>query len=231
MTARTLETLIRLSTAHAKARLSSKVEERDAMVAESILRFALFKEVQKKQTHKKRKLNTGKAVGGEESTDEESDSDEDEEPQSRRMSTKSGKAPATRRAKGATTATASVPSPVAITATPATTQERDAEMMEVDDGAGPSTGLTPQRYICFPALFDRRLTIDRYEAFRQGVASAFAGRYASADAVTLNEMIEIINSNIQPAQAYSVAEATQILEDMTEKEEVMLSGDTVYKLD
>jgi DNA replication licensing factor MCM3 len=45
LTARTLETLIRLSTAHAKARLSSRVEERDTQVAESILRFALFKEV------------------------------------------------------------------------------------------------------------------------------------------------------------------------------------------
>lgn len=45
ITARTLETLIRLSTAHAKARLSRRVEEEDAIVAEEILRFALFKEV------------------------------------------------------------------------------------------------------------------------------------------------------------------------------------------
>lgn len=44
MTARTLETLIRLATAHAKCRLSNRVEERDATAAESILRYALFKE-------------------------------------------------------------------------------------------------------------------------------------------------------------------------------------------
>ncbi|OBT51629.1 hypothetical protein VE04_08113 [Pseudogymnoascus sp. 24MN13] len=44
MTVRTLETLIRLATAHAKARLSPIVEERDALAAEAILRFALFKE-------------------------------------------------------------------------------------------------------------------------------------------------------------------------------------------
>ncbi|KAJ4300238.1 MCM DNA helicase complex subunit [Collariella sp. IMI 366227] len=45
MTVRTLETLIRLATAHAKSRLSNRVEERDAAAAEGILRFALFKEV------------------------------------------------------------------------------------------------------------------------------------------------------------------------------------------
>lgn len=78
LTARTLETLIRLSTAHAKARLSQKVEERDAEAAEEILRFALFKEVLKVAKKKKRKLNDGKAEG--EGSDEDDDSsDEDGE--------------------------------------------------------------------------------------------------------------------------------------------------------
>ncbi|KAJ7071448.1 ATP dependent DNA helicase [Mycena amicta] len=44
LTARTLETLIRLATAHAKARLSPNVELTDAVEAEAIMRFALFKE-------------------------------------------------------------------------------------------------------------------------------------------------------------------------------------------
>ncbi|KAI4249568.1 MAG: hypothetical protein L6R42_008930, partial [Xanthoria sp. 1 TBL-2021] len=55
MTARTLETLIRLATAHAKARLSHRVEERDAQAAEAILRFALFKEVVEDERKKRRK--------------------------------------------------------------------------------------------------------------------------------------------------------------------------------
>jgi DNA replication licensing factor MCM3 len=62
LTARTLETLIRLATAHAKARLSPTVEEVDAKQAEEIMRFALFKEVPRRQRRKKRKLNDGGAA-------------------------------------------------------------------------------------------------------------------------------------------------------------------------
>ncbi|KAI9819758.1 MAG: MCM DNA helicase complex subunit [Phylliscum demangeonii] len=58
MTARTLETLIRLATAHAKARLSNRVEERDATAAEAILRYALFKEVEDEGRRKRRRTTT-----------------------------------------------------------------------------------------------------------------------------------------------------------------------------
>ncbi|CAO3660541.1 unnamed protein product [Umbelopsis ramanniana] len=55
VTARTLETLIRLATAHAKCRLSQKVEEKDAKAASEILRFAMFKEVIDKNEQAKRR--------------------------------------------------------------------------------------------------------------------------------------------------------------------------------
>ncbi|CEJ00899.1 Putative Minichromosome maintenance protein 3 [Rhizopus microsporus] len=70
ITARTLETLIRLSTAHAKARLSETVDDRDAKAAAEVLRYAMFQEVIKPKKTKRRKMA--------ESDDEESDEDEEE---------------------------------------------------------------------------------------------------------------------------------------------------------
>lgn len=78
MTVRTLETIIRLSTAHAKSRLSNRVEERDALAAESILRFALFKEVQEDEKRSKRRKT--RPLEDESSGNESSDSDSDSPP-------------------------------------------------------------------------------------------------------------------------------------------------------
>ncbi|TVY25348.1 DNA replication licensing factor [Lachnellula hyalina] len=98
MTVRTLETMIRLATAHAKSRLSNRVDEVDALAAETILRFALFKEVIEDEKRGKRRKT--RPLEDESSGNESSDSDSDSPPPTSRAGTSRTRTPGTARTRG-----------------------------------------------------------------------------------------------------------------------------------
>ncbi|XP_074607666.1 zygotic DNA replication licensing factor mcm3-like isoform X1 [Acropora palmata] len=87
VTARTLETLIRLATAHAKARMSKTIDEDDANAAIDMISFAYFHKVEKKDKGKRKK-------GSDNEQSEEEDGEDDDEietSQSQRKTTKTSK--------------------------------------------------------------------------------------------------------------------------------------------
>lgn len=79
VTARTLETLIRLSAAHAKARLSTTIEDKDAKAAAEVLRFAMFQEVVKVRKNKRQKMESESESEDEDEAIEQQLAQEDEE--------------------------------------------------------------------------------------------------------------------------------------------------------
>ncbi|KAG6331169.1 hypothetical protein ID866_7918 [Astraeus odoratus] len=218
LTARTLETLIRLSTAHAKARLSAKVEQQDAVIAEEIMRYALYKEVarRRRHKHKKRKLpgtqqgTEGPQDSSDDSSDEDDQEDDQAEAQPERM--KMPAEPALQ-PKQATTSQGS------------SLWQDDSQDMQMSDavlstpvaessGATQNSGVRP----------------DRLQMFRSKLANLFSTRLQDEEQIFLTELLEMVNDGLPTDALFGTAEATAICQSMTDSDELMLSDNIVYKV-
>ncbi|KAI0932617.1 MCM DNA helicase complex subunit [Taiwanofungus camphoratus] len=206
LTARTLETLIRLATAHAKARLSRKVQENDAKMAEELLRFALFKEVPKRQRRTKRKLNNGVAKQSKEGegSDESGDEEDEEEPQS----------------------PARMEMPI---------QDKGKTVADNQQNQDPARGEDSQdirmnEQVLAGPTGDGGIRPERLRLFRTRLASLFATRLQDPEQFLFTDLLPMINEGLSTDILFGTAEATAACQVMTEANEIMLSGDVVYKI-
>ncbi|KAG6814038.1 hypothetical protein H0H92_003888 [Tricholoma furcatifolium] len=208
LTARTLETLIRLATAHAKARLSPKVEEADAQQAEEIMRFALFKEVPKRQRRKKRKLNDGGAArkGEAQGSEEESDeSDEEMDPPVERMS---------------------MPSPKALS--PPRNQPAH-DPFSVDENPEVQMGSSQVSAVTGPAE-DGNIRPERLSLFRSRLATVFATLLQDEEQIFLTDLLKFVNEGLNTGTLFGTAEASLACQAMQDNDELMISDGIVYKI-
>ncbi|KAK7867743.1 hypothetical protein R5R35_002247 [Gryllus longicercus] len=224
VTARALETLIRLSTAHAKARLSRTVNLEDAQAAIELVQFAYFKKVLEKEK-KRRRSDHGEGASGDESGEERQqtrkrsrrqvpraqpgeegydpydwDSDDGPEEGERPLTRSQATSHKTQSAPGSEALSTEASEPMDHLQTPAT-----------ETLAGADSG-------------SATITEARFKTFKTSLAKAF--REARAHSLPRTRVVEVANQD-QPSEPYTDGEINKALEQLTDSNQVMVADDLV----
>ncbi|KAL4726795.1 MCM DNA helicase complex subunit [Fusarium chlamydosporum] len=245
LTVRTLETIIRLATAHAKSRLSSRVEERDAIAAEGILRFALFKEVVEESRKKRRKTQTVDfASSSDEDSSDEEDGDEANGTQTNRSASRGTRNSSRLQARGTTDTARSSREPDApeddSQATPRRSSRRAQESSQPSFASSmPSSQLPSESQLesqegddelangtAALAIDDTPISSQRLTTFRTTLGQLLNTDLFVDDTAELDAVIGAVNSKIgNRNNAFDKGEATKALRKMGEANQIMFQED------
>ncbi|TWW68306.1 DNA replication licensing factor MCM3 [Takifugu flavidus] len=202
VTARTLETLIRLSTAHAKARMSKAVELEDSEVAVELVQYAYFKKVLEKEKKRSRK-------------ERQSDSEEEE-----------AEAVVTQRSQRAGRKRVHTGSQGSEPLSPYDFSE-DQDVPEIQSGTSKPTKLRKDGEEAMDATSQAdgaTLSEERLKEFKSSLFAVFQS--AHAQSVKMKTLMDDINKGRE--QHFSEAEVRDALAHMQDHNQVMLSDDIIF---
>jgi DNA replication licensing factor MCM3 len=248
MTPRTLETLIRLASAHAKARLSNRVEEKDAKVAEGVLRFALFKEVveDERRKNKRARREDVDAMSTDGDSDDSDDDDDDAATAgaSRRASTRTPARSTRGTANTAAQDNDNIPddeddedlynaTPSARRTQRTTTEEASQASMASSQPASQLLQDSSQSQSQPPQSSSDPVTISpaRLQVFQTALGQLIDGPLFANDAADVEPLVAAVNARLARGdKKFGDQEANAALEELNERNKIMLSQGVVYKL-